>query len=173
MRSYAPAEKGHLGQIRKAVDMMMEAKRPVVYTGGGVVLGEASDELRELIQRTNFPVTNTLMGLGAYPATDEKFLGMLGMHGTYEANMAMHETDVLIAIGARFDDRVTGKLASFCPDARIIHIDVDPASISKTVQVDVPIVGQVKGVLTDMLNMMSELNVKMDEPALESLVETD
>jgi acetolactate synthase-1/2/3 large subunit len=168
MRSYAPAEKGHLGQIRKAVDMMMEAKRPVVYTGGGVVLGEASDELRELIQRTNFPVTNTLMGLGAYPATDEKFLGMLGMHGTYEANMAMHETDVLIAIGARFDDRVTGKLASFCPDARIIHIDVDPASISKTVQVDVPIVGQVKSVLTDMLNMMSELNVKMDESALEA-----
>ena len=168
MRSYAPAEKGHLGQIRKAVDMMMEAKRPVVYTGGGVIMSEASDELRELIQRTNFPVTNTLMGLGAYPATDEKFLGMLGMHGTYEANMAMHETDVLIAIGARFDDRVTGKLASFCPDARIVHIDVDPASISKTVQVDVPIVGQVKSVLTDMLNMMSELNVKMDEPALEA-----
>ena len=168
MRSYAPAEKGHLGQIRKAVDMMMEAKRPVVYTGGGVVLGEASDELRELIQRTNFPVTNTLMGLGAYPATDEKFLGMLGMHGTYEANMAMHETDVLIAIGARFDDRVTGKLASFCPEARIIHIDVDPASISKTVQVDVPIVGQVKSVLTDMLSMMAELNVKMDEPALDA-----
>jgi len=166
MRSYNPVEKGHLGQIRKAVDMMMAAERPVIYTGGGVVLGEASDELRDLVRTTGFPVTNTLMGLGAYPATDELFLGMLGMHGTYEANMAMHETDVLIAIGARFDDRVTGKIASFCPNARIVHIDVDPASISKTVRVDVPIVGQVKSVLTDMLRLMNELKCEPNKAAL-------
>jgi len=166
MRSYNPVEKGHLGQIRKAVDMMMAAERPVIYTGGGVVLGEASDELRDLVRTTRFPVTNTLMGLGAYPATDELFLGMLGMHGTYEANMAMHETDVLIAIGARFDDRVTGKIASFCPNARIVHIDVDPASISKTVRVDVPIVGQVKSVLTDMLRLMNELKCEPNKAAL-------
>ena len=166
MRSYNPVEKGHLGQIRKAVDMMMAAERPVIYTGGGVVLGEASDELRDLVRTTGFPVTNTLMGLGAYPATDQLFLGMLGMHGTYEANMAMHETDVLIAIGARFDDRVTGKIASFCPNAKIVHIDVDPASISKTVRVDVPIVGQVKSVLTDMLRLMNELKCEPNKAAL-------
>ncbi len=166
MRSYNPVEKGHLGQIRKAVDMMMAAERPVIYTGGGVVLGDASKELRDLVRTTGFPVTNTLMGLGAYPATDEQFLGMLGMHGTYEANMAMHETDVLIAIGARFDDRVTGKIASFCPNAKIVHIDVDPASISKTVRVDVPIVGQVKSVLTDMLRLMNELKCEPNKAAL-------
>jgi acetolactate synthase-1/2/3 large subunit len=166
MRSYNPVEKGHMGQIRKAVDMMMAAERPVIYTGGGVVLGDASEELRDLVRTTGFPVTNTLMGLGAYPATDQLFLGMLGMHGTYEANMAMHETDVLIAIGARFDDRVTGKIASFCPNAKIVHIDVDPASISKTVRVDVPIVGQVKSVLTDMLRLMNELKCEPNKAAL-------
>ncbi len=166
MRSYNPVERGHLGQIRKAVDLMMAAERPVVYTGGGVVLGEASGELRELIKRTGFPITQTLMGLGAYPATDPQFLGMLGMHGTYEANMAMHETDVLIAIGARFDDRVTGKIAHFCPHAKIVHIDVDPASISKTVRVDVPIVGQVKSVLQDMLRLMDELTCEPNRDAL-------
>lgn len=166
MRSYSPVEKGHLGQIRKAVDMMMAAERPVIYTGGGVVLGEASQELRDLIGATGFPVTHTLMGLGAYPSTDKKFLGMLGMHGTYEANMAMHETDVLIAIGARFDDRVTGKIAHFCPHAKIVHIDVDPASISKTVRVDVPIVGQVKSVLTDMLRLISEMKCEPNKEAL-------
>jgi acetolactate synthase-1/2/3 large subunit len=154
MRSYSPVEKGHLGQIKKAVELMEQAERPVIYTGGGVVLGEGSEELRELVARTGFPITQTLMGLGAYPASGKQFLGMLGMHGTYEANMAMHETDVLIAIGARFDDRVTGKIAQFCPHARIVHIDVDPASISKTVRVDVPIVGQVKSVLHDMLKVM-------------------
>jgi len=166
MRSYNPVEKGHLGQIRKAVDLMMAAERPVIYTGGGVVLGNASEQLRELVRLTGFPVTNTLMGLGAYPSNDDKFLGMLGMHGTYEANMAMHETDVLIAIGARFDDRVTGKIAHFCPNAKIVHIDVDPASISKTVRVDVPIVGQVKSVLEDMLRLMSELKCKPDQGAI-------
>ncbi len=166
MRSYMPVERGHSGQIRKAVDFMMQAKRPVIYTGGGVVLGDASENLYKLAQVTGFPVTNTLMGLGGYPATDQLFLGMLGMHGTYEANMAMHETDVLIAIGARFDDRVTGKIAHFCPHAKIIHIDVDPASISKTVRVDVPIVGQVNNVLEDMLRLIEEMQRKPDVNAL-------
>jgi acetolactate synthase-1/2/3 large subunit len=168
MRSYNPVEKGHLGQIRKAVDMMLAAERPVIYTGGGVVLGEASEQLTELVHTTGFPITNTLMGLGAYPASDPQFIGMLGMHGTYEANMAMHETDVLIAIGARFDDRVTGKLALFCPNARIIHIDVDPASISKTVRVDVPIVGQVRSVLHDMLRVLKEHPQKPDAGKLKT-----
>ena len=166
MRSYSPVERGHLGQIRKAVDLMMSAERPVIYTGGGVVLGDASQELTDLVRRLNFPITQTLMGLGSYPATDRQFLGMLGMHGTYEANMAMHETDVLIAIGARFDDRVTGKIASFCPNAQIVHIDVDPASISKTVRVDVPIVGQVKNVLEDMLRLIDEMKCEPDREAL-------
>ncbi|MEJ2576611.1 MAG: acetolactate synthase 3 large subunit [Gammaproteobacteria bacterium] len=156
MRSYNPVDKGHLGQVKKAVDLMLAAERPVIYTGGGVVLGDASEQLRELIEVTGFPVTNTLMGLGSVSGTDKRFIGMLGMHGTYEANMAMHETDVLIAIGARFDDRVTGKIAHFCPNAKIVHIDVDPASISKTVRVDVPIVGQVKRVLKDMLKVIAE-----------------
>ena len=156
MRSYSPVEKGHLGQIKKAVELMEAAERPVIYTGGGVVLGEGSAELRELVDKTGFPITQTLMGLGAYPASGRQNLGMLGMHGTYEANMAMHETDVLIAIGARFDDRVTGKIAQFCPHAKIVHIDVDPASISKTVRVDVPIVGQVKSVLQDMLKVLGD-----------------
>ncbi|EGV29126.1 acetolactate synthase, large subunit, biosynthetic type [Thiorhodococcus drewsii AZ1] len=156
LRSYSPVERGHLGQIRRAVDLMLEAKRPIFYTGGGVVLGEGSAELRALVQATGFPVTSTLMGLGAVPGTDTQFLGMLGMHGTYEANMAMHETDVLIAVGARFDDRVTGKIEHFCPHAKIVHIDVDPSSISKNVKVDVPIVGQVASVLADMLRLYQE-----------------
>ncbi len=166
MRSYSPVERGHLGQIRKAVDLMMAAERPVIYTGGGVVLGNASEELTGLAHKLDFPVTQTLMGLGSYPALDRQFLGMLGMHGTYEANMAMHETDVLIAIGARFDDRVTGKIASFCPSAKIIHIDVDPASISKTVRVDVPIVGQVRNVLSDMLRLIEEMTCEPNREAL-------
>ncbi len=153
LRSYNPVEKGHPGQIRKAVDLMLQATRPVFYTGGGVVLGEGSAQLTELVRTSGFPITSTLMGLGAFPSTDNQFLGMLGMHGTYEANMAMHEADLLIAVGARFDDRVTGKIADFCPQAKIIHIDVDPSSISKNVRVDVPIVGQVAGVLTDMLRL--------------------
>ena len=168
MRSYRPVEKGHPKQIRKAVDLMVKAQRPVIYTGGGVILGNASDELRKLVKETGFPITQTLMGLGAVPASDPHNLGMLGMHGTYEANMAMHESDLIIAIGARFDDRVTGKLAQFCPHAKVIHVDVDPASISKNVKVDVPIVGQVKPVLKDMLKVLSERKTKPDAEALKA-----
>ncbi|MCG6861512.1 MAG: acetolactate synthase 3 large subunit [Chromatiaceae bacterium] len=156
MRSYNPATKGHVGQIKKAVEAILEAKRPVIYTGGGVILGDASHPLTQLVRETGFPITSTLMGLGAYPMTDRQFVGMLGMHGTYEANMAMHETDCLIAIGARFDDRVTGKIEHFCPHAKIIHIDVDPSSISKNVRVDIPIVGPVSSVLNEMLRLLKE-----------------
>jgi acetolactate synthase-1/2/3 large subunit len=166
MRSYNPALHGHQGQIRKAVDSMLRAKRPVIYTGGGVVLGEASGVLTELVRLLGYPITSTLMGLGAYPMTDKQFLGMLGMHGTYEANMAMHETDCLIAIGARFDDRVTGKIEHFCPHAEIIHVDVDPASISKTVKVDVPIVGPVGSVVADMLAYLRDSRGTPDSEAL-------
>ena len=144
MRSYNPVQIGHTGQIKRAVKLMQTARRPILYTGGGVILGNASESLTELAKIMNFPVTNTLMGLGAYPATDAQFVGMLGMHGTYEANMAMHHCDVLFAIGARFDDRVTGHIEKFCPHATIVHVDIDPASISKNVKVDVPIVGCVK-----------------------------
>jgi len=168
MRSYNPATTGHKGQIKKAVDLLLAAERPIIYSGGGVVLGEASKELIELAKTLGFPVTNTLMGLGAYPATDPQFVGMLGMHGTYEANMAMHESDVILAVGARFDDRVTGKLDEFCPYAKIVHIDVDPASISKTVRVDVPIVGGVKPVLEQMLEMLAESKKKPSKKALEA-----
>jgi len=154
LRSYNPSVKGHKGQIKKALQVMLAARRPILYTGGGVVLGEASEELVSLTKKLGFPITNTLMGLGSYPATDRQFIGMLGMHGTYEANKAMHECDTLIAIGSRFDDRVTGKLSEFCPDATIIHVDIDPASISKNVKVDIPIVGEVKGVLKEMLKLL-------------------
>lgn len=154
MRSYTPAVEGHPGQIRKAVDLILSARRPMIYSGGGVVLGDASEQLTTFSRLLNYPVTNTLMGLGAFPATDPQFIGMLGMHGTYEANMGMHDCDVLIAIGARFDDRVTGELESFCPHAKIVHIDIDPASISKTVKVDVPIVGDVGQVLSEMIKLI-------------------
>ena len=156
MRSYNPVAKGHLGQIKKAVDLMLAAEKPVFYTGGGVILDNADKELVELVQMLGFPITSTLMGLGAYPGTDKQFIGMLGMHVTYEANMAMHETDTLIAVGARFDDRVTGQIAQFCPNATIIHIDIDPSSISKNVRVDIPIVGPVKSVLGDMLQVLKD-----------------
>ncbi len=168
MRSYNPAQKGHLGQIKKAVEVMLAAKRPVLYTGGGVILGESSQALRELVKETGFPITSTLMGLGAYPMTDRQFLGMLGMHGTYEANMAMHETDALIAIGARFDDRVTGKIEHFCPHAKIVHVDVDPSSISKNVRVDVPIVGPVSSVLNDMVRLIKEHKGDQRHSAIEA-----
>ena len=156
LRSYHPTVKGHSGQIRKAVDLIVNAERPMIYSGGGVVLGRASEQLTRFARLLNYPITNTLMGLGAYPASDRQFLGMLGMHGTYEANMGMHHCDVLIAIGARFDDRVTGNLAKFCPTAKIVHIDIDPASISKNVVVDVPIVGSVKSVLEEMLPLIED-----------------
>lgn len=166
IRSYTPQVKGHRLQIKKAVELLTTARQPMIYTGGGVVLGNASDALVKLTRLLGFPITNTLMGLGAYPSTDRQFVGMLGMHGTYEANMAMHECDVLLAIGARFDDRVTGKLAQFCPDAKIIHIDVDPASISKTVRVDIPIVGDVGPVLHDMIELIEAPDFKLNAEAL-------
>lgn len=166
LRSYNPTLKGHSGQIRKAVELIGAAKRPMIYTGGGVILGEGSAELTEFTRLLGFPITNTLMGLGAYPATDSQFIGMLGMHGTYEANMGMHQCDVLIAIGARFDDRVTGALEKFCPEARIIHVDIDPSSISKNVKVDVPIVGSVPNVLRAMMNAIEEEGIKPDQEAI-------
>jgi len=166
MRSYSPVEMGDAGEIKRAVAMMLSAKRPIFYTGGGVVLGRGAAELTELVQQLNYPITNTLMGLGAYPATDKQFLGMLGMHGTYEANMTMHHCDVLIAIGARFDDRVTGNIEKFCPHARIIHVDIDPSSISKNVKVDVPIVGSVTNVLQEMIAMLKKGGKKPDEQAI-------
>lgn len=154
MRSYAPVNKGHQGQIKKAIQLMLTAERPMIYTGGGVVLADASRELRELVDMVGAPCTNTLMGLGAFPASDDKFVGMPGMHGTYEANMAMQHCDVLLAIGARFDDRVIGNPKHFGQVPRkIIHIDIDPSSISKRVPVDVPIVGNVKDVLQDMITL--------------------
>jgi len=156
LRSYHPPDQGSPDQIEKAVEAMLAAQRPVLYTGGGVILGEASQQLRQLVAATGFPITSTLMGLGAYPMTDHRFIGMLGMHGTYEANMAMHETDCLVAIGARFDDRVTGKIEHFCPQAKIIHVDVDPSSISKNVRVDIPIIGSVASVLADMLRLLDK-----------------
>ena len=166
LRSYNPVTRGHTGQMKKALELILSAKRPMIYTGGGVILDEASDELREFTRILGFPITNTLMGLGAYPGTDELFVGMLGMHGTYEANMAMHNCDVLIGIGARFDDRVVGDVKQFCPGAKIVHIDIDPSSISKTVKVDVPIVGPVKMVLGDMIALLKETNRRPDADAL-------
>jgi acetolactate synthase-1/2/3 large subunit len=167
MRSYNPVVKGHSGQMKRAVQMLLEAKRPMVYAGGGVVLGDAATQLTELTRLLGFPCTNTLMGLGGYPATDKQNLGMLGMHGTYEANMAMQHCDVLLAVGARFDDRVIGNPAHFAREQRrIIHIDVDPSSISKRVKVDVPIVGDVKTVLDDLLVMLKQSKEKNDAAAL-------
>ena len=167
MRSYNPVRKGHGGQIRKALGLLMSAKRPYIYTGGGVVISGASAELRTLVDMLGYPCTNTLMGLGAYPASDPKFLGMLGMHGTIEANNAMQNCDVLIAIGARFDDRVIGNPKHFAQNERkIIHIDIDPSSISKRVKVDIPIVGDVKEVLTELIAMVRESGLKPDAAAL-------
>ena len=166
MRSYNPTVKGNLRQVKKAVDLMLSASRPMVYTGGGVVLNDAAPQLTRLVERLNYPCTNTLMGLGGFPASKRQFVGMLGMHGTYEANMAMHDCDVLIAIGARFDDRVTGNIEKFCPTARIVHIDIDPSSISKNVKVDVPIVGPVGPVLEDMLKVLDESGREPDAAAI-------
>ena len=160
IRSYKPTTKGHPGQIKKAMQLIESAQKPMIYSGGGVILDNASKQLTQFARALGFPITNTLMGLGAYPATDPQFIGMLGMHGTYEANMAMHHCDVLIAIGARFDDRVTGDLAQFCPEAKIIHIDIDPSSISKNVRVDVPIVGGVANVLAELNRLIGEQHFK-------------
>ncbi|MBI3562573.1 MAG: acetolactate synthase 3 large subunit [Gammaproteobacteria bacterium] len=166
LRSYQPSPQGDPGQIKRALELVLAAKQPMIYTGGGVVWSHASKELTDFTRRLGYPITNTLMGLGSYPATDKQFIGMLGMHGTYEANMAMHECDVLLAVGARFDDRVTGDTKLFCPHAKIIHIDIDPASISKTVRVDVPIVGDVKHVLIDMITLLQDNKRKPDATAL-------
>ena len=169
MRSYNPVTKGHSGQLKRAVQMLLEARRPMIYTGGGVVLGDAAQQLAEVARLLGFPVTNTLMGLGGYPATDRQNLGMLGMHGTYEANMAMQHCDVLLAVGARFDDRVIGNPAHFAREQRrIVHIDIDPSSISKRVKVDVPIVGDVKAVLADMLALLKQAKDKPDAAALKA-----
>jgi acetolactate synthase-1/2/3 large subunit len=173
MRSYNPVRKGHGGQIRKALQLLLSAKRPYIYTGGGVLLGNAVQELRTLVDLLGYPVTNTLMGLGAYPASDKKFLGMLGMHGTIEANNAMQNCDVLLAVGARFDDRVIGNPKHFASvDRKIIHIDIDPSSISKRVKVDVPIVGDVKDVLTELINMVRETATRVEPAALASWWDT-
>jgi len=167
MRSYNPTIKGHTGQVKRAVDLILSAERPMIYTGGGVILGNGSEQLRTFVHKLGYPITQTLMGLGAFPASDPLSLGMLGMHGTYEANMGMHHADLLIAIGARFDDRVTGNLEKFCPDAKIIHIDVDPASISKNVKVDVPIVGEVAPVLDAINRLLENADKPVKKGALE------
>ncbi|MDZ7591009.1 MAG: acetolactate synthase 3 catalytic subunit [Rubrivivax sp.] len=167
MRSYNPVKKGHGGQIRKAVQLLLQAKRPYIYTGGGVILGNASEELRQLVDLLGYPCTNTLMGLGAIPASDPRFLGMLGMHGTYEANMTMQNCDVLLAIGARFDDRVIGNPKHFASvERKIIHVDIDPSSISKRVRVDIPIVGDVKEVLLELMAQIREAQARPDAAAL-------
>jgi acetolactate synthase I/II/III large subunit len=167
MRSYNPVVKGHAGQIKKALQILLEAKRPIIYTGGGVILSDSAEKLTKLTRTLGFPITQTLMGLGGYPATDRQFLGMLGMHGTYEANMAMQDADVVLAIGARFDDRVIGNPGHFSQVTRkIIHVDIDPSSISKRVKVDVPIVGNVPDVIDEMLKQLEAADAKADAKAL-------
>jgi acetolactate synthase I/II/III large subunit len=169
MRSYRPVDKGHSGQIRKAVQLLLSAERPMIYTGGGVILANAAPELNKLVDRLGYPCTNTLMGLGAYRSSSDKFVGMPGMHGTYEANMTMQHCDVLIAIGARFDDRVIGNPKHFSSHPRkIIHIDIDPSSISKRVKVDIPIVGNVKDVLQEVLSQLDTAEAKPNQAALTS-----
>ncbi len=158
LRSYQPTMSGHTGQIKRAVKLILKAQRPIIYSGGGVISSEAHEELTEFVHLTGFPVTNTLMGLGAVPGTDPQFIQMLGMHGSYEANMAMHHSDTLIAVGARFDDRITGDLAKFCPYAKVIHIDIDPSSISKNFPAHVPIVGDAKHVLKALCDELRDSN---------------
>jgi acetolactate synthase-1/2/3 large subunit len=168
IRSYNPVTKGHPGQIKRAVQMLLDAERPMIYTGGGVILSGASRSLKSIAKALGYPVTNTLMGLGGYPATDKQFVGMLGMHGTYEANMGMHGADVVFAVGARFDDRVTGNIEKFCPNAKIIHIDIDPASIAKNVKVDIPIVGDVNEVLKQMNKALKDLKREPNATAIKA-----
>jgi len=166
MRSYNPTLTGHKGQIKKAVKVLAEAERPVLYLGGGAITAAAGEQIAKLVDLFNMPVTSTLMGLGAFPSTDSRFIGMLGMHGTYEANMSMHNADVIFAVGARFDDRVTNNVAKFCPNATILHIDIDPTSISKTVHADIPIVGSVDAVIDQMLTCMAETGAKNDADSI-------
>ena len=171
MRSYSPATRGHTGQIKKAIKLLAKCERPMIYAGGGVVQGDASSQLIELTRLLGFPITNTLMGLGAFPGTDKQFLGMLGMHGTFEANNAMHHSDLVFAIGARFDDRITNTVSKFCPYAEIIHLDIDPTSISKTVNADVPIVGPVDTVLDEMISLLEPEVAKRSEKQQQMLKE--
>ena len=166
MRSYHPSEKGHRGQIKRAVKTLLEAKRPVIYTGGGIVIDNAAEHLIAVARKLNFPVTNTLMGLGGYPGTDRQFIGMLGMHGTFEANTAMHHADVIFAVGARFDDRVTNELEKFCPMATIIHVDIDPTSVSKNVEADIPVVGTCTSVLKEILSLIEQSDISPDTEAI-------
>ena len=167
MRSYNPTLRGNRKQTKKAAELLLSAKRPIIYTGGGVAISEGDEELRELVRYLGYPCTNTLMGLGSYPADDPLFLGMLGMHGTYEANLAMHACDVMLAVGARFDDRITGDLKKFSPDSKIVHVDIDPATIDKNVKADIPIVGDAKHVLIDLLKAIKELGIKPDKKYLD------
>ena len=167
IRSYKPVEEGHSGQIRKAAKLLLASERPVIYAGGGVIQNDASEELIELVNFLNFPVTNTLMGLGAYPATEDRFIGMLGMHGTYEANMAMHNSDLILAVGARFDDRITNDPAQFALGAKKIHIDIDPASLSKIIKIDVPIVGSAKSCLRQLLSELKKKESRLDKEKIE------
>jgi acetolactate synthase-1/2/3 large subunit len=166
MRSYNPTLTGHKGQIKKAVKALAEAEKPVLYIGGGAIMAEAGEQISKLVEIFNMPVTSTLMGLGAFPSTDSRFVGMLGMHGTYEANMSMHNADVIFAVGARFDDRVTNNVKKFCPNATILHIDIDPTSISKTIRADIPIVGSVDSVLDQMLECIKETGTKSNADSL-------
>jgi len=171
MRSYSPATRGHTGQIKKAIKLLAKCERPMIYAGGGVVQGDASSQLIALTRLLGFPITNTLMGLGAFPGTDKQFLGMLGMHGTFEANNAMHHSDLVFAIGARFDDRITNTVSKFCPYAEIIHLDIDRTSISKTVNADVPIVGPVDTVLDEMISLLEPEVAKRSEKQQQMLKE--
>lgn len=166
MRSYNPTKTGHKGQIKRGLQALLEAKKPVLYVGGGAIMSGCEQQIHALAHSLNIPVISTLMGLGAYPGTGEKSLGMLGMHGTYEANMAMHNADLIFGIGVRFDDRTTNNVEKYCPYAKIMHIDIDPSSISKTIAVDIPIVGSAELVLTEMLNMLIEQGGSNDEAAL-------
>jgi len=172
MRSYNPTVKGHPKQIKKAVELLCKAKRPVIYTGGGIVSAEASKELTQLAEKLNAPVTNTLMGLGGISGLHTQFVGMLGMHGTYEANKTMANADLIFAVGARFDDRVTNNVAKFCPDATIVHVDVDPTSISKTIKAHVPVVGEAKTVLQQITSFMESNSLSNDQQAMESWWQT-
>ena len=166
LRSYNPTIQGHKGQIKRALKTLMVAKKPVLYVGGGVISAECSNELVDFAKKLNLPVASSLMGLGAYPSSDRQFLGMLGMHGTYEANNAMHESDLILGIGVRFDDRTTANLAKYCPNAKVIHVDIDPASISKTVQAYIPIVGSAKNVLDEFLSLLEDENLVKNQADL-------
>ena len=166
LRSYNPTVQGHKGQIKRALKALMVAKKPVLYVGGGVISAECSNELVDFAKKLNLPVTSSLMGLGAYPSSDRQFLGMLGMHGTYEANNAMHESELILGIGVRFDDRTTANLTKYCPNAKVIHVDIDPASISKTVQAYIPIVGSAKNVLDEFLSLLEDENLAKNQADL-------